>query len=261
MSDPGKNVKPIRLLLNNAGTAEVTGHATLQARFASLAASVNAVTPRRFSTSAGTADAIGLVAIISDFLPLMQNLDAQFGADSELPLVDVADAVDESLRCLAELDAWLDRLELAGKREILHAVQLGVGIWAMRHQLPIHVAEPIVNALAAQSNRAETRQQSAAVYALMQGFVRHLAPALKADLERSNPERAWRLLNLNFAITAIRTGDAAMMRFAFDTLNTHLPDERGGFYEEAYALSSQPGFPPETRALIEAECARWTRIH
>src|SRR5258706_68768 len=102
---------------------------------------------------------------------------------------------------------------------------------------------------------------TAAAYALMQGFIAHLAPQLDADLERSNPERPWRLLNLNFAITAIRTGDAALMRFAFDTLNNHLPDERAGFYEEACALASQPGFLPETRALIEAEHARWSRVH
>ena len=261
MSEPKINVKPIRLLLSNAVAGGIAEPAPLRERFAFLAAYVNDATRQRFGGSAGATDAVALIALISDFLLLMQNLDAQYGADRELPLIDAAGAVGEALRCLAELDTWLDRLDLSDKREILHAVQLGVGYWAMCHQLPVHAAEPIVNALAAQSNRAATRQESAAVYALMQGFVHYLAPALRADLERSNPERAWRLLNLNFAITAIRTGDAAMMRFAFDTLNTHLPDDRAGFYEDAYALTSPPGFPPETRALIEAEYARWTRIH
>jgi len=261
MSEPKTSVKPIRLLFNNADGAHLADHAPLRARFASLAKSVSEACQQRFGGSAGATDAIPLITIVGDFLPLMQNLDVQYGADGELPVIDAAGAVDEALRCLAELDSWLDRLGLSEKREILNAVQLGIGYWAMRHQLPIYAAEPIVNALAAQSNRAKTRQESAAVYALMQGFVQHLAPFLKADLERSNPERAWRLLNLNFAITAIRTGDAAMMRFAFDILNTHLPEERSGFYEEAYALASQPGFPLETRALIEAEHARWTRIH
>jgi hypothetical protein len=97
---------------------------------------------------------------------------------------------------------------------------------------------------------------------MMQGFIGHFSPALKADLERSNPQRPWRLLNLNFAITAIRTGEAELMRFAFDTLNSHLPDEREGFYAEASALASQqPGFPPATRGLIDAELACWTRVH
>ena len=71
----------------------------------------------------------------------------------------------------------------------------------------------------------------------------------------------WRILNLNFTITAIRTGDAAMIRFAFDTLNRHLPDERAGFYAEAFTLSGQPGFPADTRSLIEAEVSRWTQVH
>jgi hypothetical protein len=96
---------------------------------------------------------------------------------------------------------------------------------------------------------------------MMQGFINHFSPALKADLERSNPERPWRLLNLNFAITAIRTGDASLMRYAFDTLNGHLPDERSGFYEEAHALACQPGFPLATQVLIQSELARWTRAH
>ncbi len=261
MSELKPNSKPIRIRLNNADDASLADHAPLRERFALLAASINDAYRQRFGGAGGATDAIGLIAIVSDFLSLMRNLDSQYGADSELPLNDVAEAVDEALRCLAELDTWLDRLEQSDKREILHTVQIAIGYWAMRHQLPIHAAEPIVNALAAQSNRAETRQDVAAIYALMQGFVQHLAPGLKADLERSNPERPWRLLNLNFAITAIRTGDAAMMRFAFDTLNTHLPDERAGFYDEAYALACQPGFPVETRALIETEHSRWTRIH
>ena len=125
----------------------------------------------------------------------------------------------------------------------------------------MYATEPVVNALAAQANRATTRQDAAAVYALMQGFVQHFAPQLQADLERSNPERPWRLLNLNFAIASIRTGDAAMMRFAFDTLNMHLPEECAGFYEEASALAAQPGFPLETRGIIEAECAKWAKSH
>jgi hypothetical protein len=44
----------------------------------------------------------------------------------------------------------------------------------------------------------------------MQGLVGASALALRPDLERSNPERLWRLLNLNLAINAIRSGDDAI---------------------------------------------------
>ncbi len=261
MPEHKTTIKPIRWQLSNAATTEPADHARLRDRFDALASAVSETCRQRGGGSAAAIETPGLIAVVRDFLSLMQSLDAQFGTDGDLPMADAAGAVDESLRSLAALDAWLDRLAQADKRESLQALQLAIGYWAMRHHVPFRAAEPIVNALAAQSNRAETRQATAAVFAMMQGFVAHLAPMLKADLERSNPERAWRLLNLNLAITAIRTGDPAMMRFAFDTLNTHLPDECRGFYEEATALASQPGFPAETRSLIEAECARWARVH
>ena len=261
MSEPKIRIQPIHLHLNNADAVVPADHAPLFSRFASLTAAVNQAWQQRADVARDRTDVIGLIAVIGDFLQLMQSLDTQYGADGELPMSDAVNAVDEVLRASAELDVWLDRLEIASQRENLHALQIGTGYWAMRHQLPLHAAAPLVNALASQSNRAESRQQTVAVYALMQGFIQHLEPALHADLERSNPERPWRLLNLNFAITAIRTADAEMMRYAFDTINAHLPDECAGFYEEAAALATDPRFPPETRALIEGERAKSARVH
>ncbi len=253
--------KSIRLTLLNADGAISDDHASLNSRIASLAAALNTAARQRTGEIGGRNDPIGLMAIAGDFVRLMQSLDSQYGADAELPFADAESATDEALHCLTEIESWLDRLELADQRDNLHALQIGIGYWAMRHGLTFQAAAPIVNALAEQSNQASTRQDTAAVYALMQGFIAHFAPTLQADLERSNPERPWRLLNLNFAITAIRTGDAAMMRFAFDTLNAHLPDECAGFYGDAAALALRPEFPPETRAIIAEENAKWAAKH
>ena len=95
-------------------------------------------------------------------------------------------------------------------------------------------------------------------YGLMQGVVAHLAPRLAADLERSNPERPWRILHANLAITAIRTEDAALMDHAFDALDAALPDERASFYGEALALALSPGVAPQVRERIEARHLKWT---
>jgi hypothetical protein len=228
--------KPIHLAFNDANAltvalAPTTDEPPLAARFSTIATAVNEKYQARFGgADIGRGDAIALVAAIADFLEVSERLDAEYGADGALPLNDADAATDEALRCATELDGWLDRFELNHLRAPLFTVMLGIGLWAMRHELQLATPEPIVNALAFRANEANTKQDTAATYALMQGFIVHLAPQLKADLERSNPERPWRLLNLNFAITAIRTGDAALMRYAFDTLNTHLPDERAGFY-------------------------------
>jgi hypothetical protein len=262
---PMAETKPIRLALKNADALSINNapdETPLTTRFSPIAAAISEAYRAQFGgANLGAGDAIGLTAIVADFLEVSERLDFEYGADGVLPLEDLDEAADEALRAATELDAWLNRFARTDLCPTLHAVMLGIGLWAMRHSLTIFAAEPLVNALASRANEAGSKQETAAAFALMQGFIAHLAPQLGADLERSNPERAWRMLNLNFAITAIRTGDAALMRFAFDTLNKHLPDERAGFYEEAYALASQPGFPIETRALIETEHARWSPRH
>jgi hypothetical protein len=260
MSDSAFEIKPISFTLKGATADADDGSitTTLGQQFAALSLAISAAARTQAVNSSNFS---GLLEVTEDFLALMQSMDGQYGANGALPIDDAGEAVDDALRATAELEGWLSRLNLLAERPRLFNIQLGIAYWAMQHGLTFDTVAPVVNALAEQANAAETRQETAALFAIMQGFVQHLAPGLKADLERSNPERPWRLLNLNFAITAIRTGDAAMMRYAFDRLNEHLPDERAGFYREAHTLACQPGFPTETRALIEAEYTRWTRAH
>ena len=256
-------IKPIRMTINAGLDVRDDLQASLHAHFRQAAEAVQAATRERYpGAAAGAApDALALIEVVGDFLAVMSRLDGEYGVNAALPVDNAEAAADEALRALAELESWLIRFDLEPQIPHLQTLEIGVGYWSMRHGLTIGTAEPIVNALAAQSNAARSTQETAAVYALMQGFISHFSPTLKADLERSNPLRPWRLLNLNFAITAIRTGDIALMLYAFDTLNAHLPDERSGFYGEAHALASQPGFPDATRELIEAELVRWTRVH
>jgi hypothetical protein len=180
---------------------------------------------------------------IGSQLAALEALDRQYGGAAALPLEDV----DELVASLHTDLAYL------GDDDLL----LGVALWAIRHDVAITVPEPVVNALAQRSNGAATRQEIAAVYGLMQGVIAHVAPRLRADLERSNPERPWRVLHVNFAITAIRSEDPALLDFAFDALDAALPDERAGFYAEALALALAPGIAPAVRERIEARHLQW----
>ena len=176
-------------------------------------------------------------------------LDRQYGGSAPLPVEDAADAVAAALTQMAHLEATEEFAELT----------LGIALWAVRHGVEITVPEPVANALALRSNRAANAQELAAVFGLMQGVIAHLTPRLEADLERSNPERPWRVLHANLAITAIRTLDPAMMDFAFDALDRALPDERAGFYAEALALAMNPRIDPAVRERIEARHVKWAQ--
>jgi len=185
-----------------------------------------------------------LVALRPGF-DMLEAIDRQYGGSRRLELEDTDALVAGLLNDLARL---------RGEPELA----LGVALWAMRHEVEIGAVEVVVNALAKRSNDARSPQELSAVYGLMQGVISNITPLLSADLERSNPERPWRILHINFAITAIRTEDPAMMDFAFDALDEALPGERGGFYSEALALVLAPGVAPAVRERIEARHLKWT---
>jgi hypothetical protein len=152
-------------------------------------------------------------------LSTLQSLDRQYGGTGTLAL----EGTDELVASLVTELASLEDADLV----------IGVALWAIRHEI-------------------------AAVFGLMQGVAAHVGAALSADLERSNPERPWRVMHVNLAITAIRTEDAAMIDYAFDALDAALPDERASFYSEALALALAPGIAPAVRERIEARHLKWT---
>lgn len=217
--------------------------------------SAAALMRRCFGTAHSADNSRPTIEILVTFSSLCDRLDAEYGESGPLELLGIDEALNEAMRSCAELQAAAEALANHEASEATDSVCIGVALWAMRHNQPIRVAEPLVNALGRRANAGSTRQDMAAVYALMQGAVAHLQATLGADLERSNPERPWRILNLNFAITAIRTGDGAMIDHAFAQLNAALPDEAEGFYGEALKLAVESGLPAEITSRIEAQLA------
>ena len=183
-------------------------------------------------------------------LHTLQSLDKQYGGMAVLELEDVSSLVGGIHLQLAHWEAEATRRKLAAA-PTLAEITIGVALWAIRHGVPLDVVEPVVNALAWRSNHAQAKAELAAVYSLMRGVIAHVTPRLAADLERSNPERPWRMLHANLAITAIRTEDVEAMDAAFDLLDAALPDERASFYGEALALALAPGIAPGVRERIE----------
>src|SRR5258706_1329755 len=193
---------------------------------------------RRFDALAG-----GAAPQLRAQLATLERLDRQYGGTAPIELEDVEELVANIVTALAALDD--------------PDLVIGAALWAQRHDVAVSAVEPVANALAQRSNEAAGKQELAAVFGLMQGFIAHVAPRLAADLERSNPERPWRILHVNLAITAIRTEDAAMMEFAFDALDAALPDDRRGFYSEALAVALAPGIAPAVHAAIAVRHSKW----
>ncbi|HYC37975.1 MAG TPA: hypothetical protein VEC19_16215 [Usitatibacter sp.] len=194
---------------------------------------------------------------LRDELRSLDAIDRQYGGSATLPLENAGELVAATITDLAHLESDCRREGYNEATLVVADLCIGVALWAMRHDVPVSVAEPVANALALLSNAAGTKQELSAIFGIMQGLIENVRPLLGADLERSNPLRAWRLLHVNFAITAIRTEDPAIMGFAFDALDAALPAERAGFYAEALSLALGPNIAPQVREAIEARHRKW----
>lgn len=202
---------------------------------------------RQFEARLAAPDAPAVPAEEADALrrdiAVLEGLDRQYGASVPLALEGTDDLV-------ASVIGGLDRL---GDGRLVIAAAL----WALRHGVPVTAVEPVVNALAERSNATRERRELAAVASLMQALIDNVRDRLGADLERSNPERPWRILHANLAITAIRSEEPALIDAAFDALDAALPDERATFYSEALALARAPGIAEAVRERIAGRHRRW----
>lgn len=243
---------PLELITINAEASK-----DLRDRFENLALEILQAYGLRGNAQSGPTSLPELVHAIEEFLSAFEKLDEEYGDTGAILLEDTGELVDYCLRCLAELRNWLTRLELAAAIPVLDKIIIGSALWGIRHECEVLTPEPVVNALAYAANEAGSKQELAAVYGLMQGLIQALPDSVKGDLEKSDPQRPWRILLINFAIVAVRTQDLAMIRHAFDTLEQYLPEECTGFFAEAVQQARHPAFAWEVRELLHAEHAKW----
>lgn len=176
-----------------------------------------------------------------------------------LPVVEGTDALlATALTALARTDAAIERSGDAALAIDGADLTLSLAVWALRHGLPVAPPEPVVNALARRANATREKPGLHGLVHLMHALAGNLAPRLAGDLERSNPQRPWRVLHANLAITAIRTEEPEVIDAAFDALDAALPEERAGFYAEAMAIALSPAIPETVRERIRARHLKWT---
>ena len=82
-------------------------------------------------------------------------------------------------------------------------------------------------------------------------IINAVAPQIKQDLDKSNPGRPWRVLNLNHGIVATRSHDPKRMEAVFEQLIYRLPDDAPGFFRDGMQQMDRIGYPEHVRKVME----------
>lgn len=216
------------------------------------------------ASGAGTPGGIGppeLAEVLDQLFAAFDQIDQELGPGVSLSYQEATNLGDQAFARLHDLALWAERLSLPGEKQAIEDLTLETAHWVLRHGGALRILEPVVNALAACANRTQDPQALKALFHLASDIIENAAPEIRADSDKSDPGRPWRILHFNFAIIATRTQDRKLMVQAYDTLGAALPEDCPVFFEEALRQAQKPVYGPEVRVLTQEYFSRWTVRH
>lgn len=209
----------------------------------------------------GDAAPAQLIEAITQFFIIYEKLGNKHSDNSLIKKDNISKIGEEAITCLNELGRWAERLDLPREQAVLDEIALAAAHWVIRHQGEIRSLEVIVDMLAAKANRTSDKAVLTSLFHVMNDVMAHTSPELQRDLDKSDPARPWRMLNLNFAIVATRTTDKELMVSAFDTLGRNLPEDCPQFFEEGLKQSEKAVYGPEIKTMMAEYFKKWATLH
>lgn len=198
-----------------------------------------------------------LVEALNQLFAIITKLDREEGETGAIMRDDVTQLGDYGLSLLMDLATWANQLDLPAARAEIEKLALAVADWVVRHEGRLRTLEPVVNALAKVANTIS----DAAILERLADFMRRLSDAaadfIKQDLEKSNPGRPWRILQLNRGIVATRSHNPALMEATFDELLRYLPEDAQAFFSQGMQQMEALDYPPHVREVMERYYQAW----
>lgn len=123
-------------------------------------------------------------------------------------------------------------------------------LWLAKSGGPITQLIPVVNLIAALSNRLRDQQILKQFLANIEIIINAAGQSIKDDMDDRDPRRPWRVLLLNYAITATRTHDPVLMEKTFQFLVQNLPDDLKQFFTEGMSQMTALNYPREVQDVM-----------
>jgi len=134
---------------------------------------------------------------------------------------------------------------------IFEQLSIPLALWFAQHKLIIDDVEIIVNAISNTANLTQDQTILAELADVIDVIINAFAGEIKADLDKSNPGRPWRFLNLNQAIIATRSHDPKRMESVFEQLVFRLPEDAPGFFDEGMHQMDVIDYPDHVRNVMK----------
>lgn len=194
---------------------------------------------------------------------LARFLDTAYRMDTATPPGRTDSAAMDQLaaEAFARLDELYVQVRDAGLTDQgtrLARIFPALAVWFARRGAELARLDSVAEAFAGIANSLRDADELAEVCGLMGEVLAAASPAIKADTDRSDPGRPWRILNLNRGIVATRTHDPELMENTFNTLVEYLPQDMPSFFAEGMGQMEALNYPVSVRQVMERYYNEWS---
>ncbi len=160
----------------------------------------------------------------------------------------------------------LDRLyflidETAENHRLITWLAVSTGVWIAERKGEIRELDLIVSGIGAFANQSVHQHDLEELYEISLRILYAVDDFLKADLNKQNPQRPWRLLCLNHCIIATRTGNGDLARMSYDRLIEYLPEEAEAFFKMGMQKVSAGNYSLHCRSVLQAYYQMYSSDH
>jgi hypothetical protein len=188
---------------------------------------------------------------LEQFFAILDSIEHPAQSRNEVDQEEMQDLADHGLGLMNELNDWAVKLNCDEAQRIFTGLCIPVALWCARQHMSLTQLEPIVNALSRLANSTQDSQLLGEISDAVDVIMNAVSPRIKQDLDKSNPGRPWRILNLNHGIVATRSHDPKRMEAVFEQLLYRLPEDAPEFFQDGIQQMDRIGYPPHVRAVME----------
>ena len=189
---------------------------------------------------------------LTQFFEITENLEAdpELLKSANSDFTNISELGDYGLQLIAGLEQWFNISNLENKNYIQIST-LSLAVWIHDHQGVLQQLENSVNALSQLANQANETKALIKLHNYAEKITNSAHKVIKADIDKTEPGRPWRILNLNHGIIATRTHNIDIMNTVFEQLLQRLPDDAAIFFADGMKQMDIIGYPDHVRHIME----------
>lgn len=184
-------------------------------------------------------------------LEVLEQNEAETSPQNRLNPEEIDELGEYGLTLLQEMSAIAYDLGMNDSAEQLEDLTFPFAVWLSRHNVELRKIDPVVNSLSRKAGIISEPHLLKQLLSYVNEIIDSTSPSISQDLEKTDPDRPWRVLVINRAIIAARTHDTELMKIAFDMLAESLPEEASRFFEEIVEQMHIVNYPDHVREVLQ----------